>query len=183
MVSVGILGLAGFGAVKVINNAKDYEKKEEIKKEEEREAQIKIAQIEKEREIEEKENEIDDKRKIIEKIQYDLPIDNNSTEEVVMDVMHQMTHQKVRAEKKEGAVPMNQETINQVYDIVIQSNFSHKDDLLKILDRWKKNNFEVVAVDHNYLWQYQDGEVGKAYGVLSLNEELEFARNHFQIEE
>jgi hypothetical protein len=93
--------------------------------------------------------------------------------------MHNMTHKKVKAEEKWGAVPMIPDTINKVYDIVVNSQFEQKNDLLAILAKWKDGHFRQIDIDHNYFWNYKDGTIGKAYGVMSKSEEDTFILNNF----
>ncbi|MGG3561577.1 DUF6241 domain-containing protein [Neobacillus rhizosphaerae] len=112
-------------------------------------------------------------------VQYDIGIDNTSSEYKVIEVMHKMTHQKVKAYEKWGAIPMMQDTINRVYEIVSNSDFDRKDQLLAILEKWKAGNFSAVDDDHNYFWQYQGGTVGQAHGILSKAEEETFILNNF----
>jgi hypothetical protein len=113
-------------------------------------------------------------------VQYDIGIDDSSSQDAVIEVMHKMTHQKVKAKEKWGAIPMIPDTINQVYDIVENSEFEQKDDLLVILDKWKKGTFSEVDDDHNYFWTYQGGTIGKAYGIMSKSEEEKFILNNFE---
>lgn len=94
-----------------------------------------------------------------------------STQDEVIEVMHHMTHQKVISEDKWGSVQMNPENINEVYEIVKDSEFSLKRHLLRIVTGWKEGNFENVDQDHNFFWEYQGGTVGKATGVLNSDEE------------
>jgi hypothetical protein len=115
-------------------------------------------------------------------ISYKVDLDENATQDEVMAVMHKMTHQKVRAEQKWGAIPMIPETINDVYEVVAKSNFDRKEDLLAILERWKKGDFSRADDDHNYFWTHQGGTIGKAYGLMSEKEEAEFIRNNFEKE-
>jgi hypothetical protein len=112
-------------------------------------------------------------------VQYDIGIDDNSSQDAVIEVMHKMTHQKVKAKEKWGAIPMIPDTINQVYDIVEKSEFEQKDDLLAILAKWKKGSFSEVNEDHNYFWTYQGGTIGKSYGIMSKSEEETFILNNF----
>ncbi|WP_026565781.1 DUF6241 domain-containing protein [Bacillus sp. UNC41MFS5] len=116
-------------------------------------------------------------------VQYDIGINDSSSQDAVIEVMHKMTHQKVKAKEKWGAIPMISDTINQVYTIVENSEFEQKDDLLAILDKWKKGTFSEVDDDHNYFWTYQGGTVGKAYGILSKAEEETFILNNFKEED
>ncbi len=112
-------------------------------------------------------------------IQYNIGINEDSSQDAVIDVMHKMTHQKVKAEEKWGAIPMIPDTIRQVYEIVSKSNFEQKDDLLAILEKWKNGQFDEVDRDHNYFWDYQGGTIGKAYGILNKSEEETFILNNF----
>ena len=115
----------------------------------------------------------------IDGIEYDTGLTPESTEDEVIGVMHKMTHQKVRAERKIGAIPMVEDTINQVYDIVSNSNFANKEKMLEIVGIWKKGWFHNIDSNHNFLWKQQEGSVGRAYGILSSAEEKEFIRENF----
>ncbi|WP_040347283.1 DUF6241 domain-containing protein [Neobacillus bataviensis] len=126
------------------------------------------------------EAESKEQTKFIGGIQYDTGLTADSTQDAVIDVMHKMTHQKVKAEDKWGATPMSQDTISQVYEIVSTSKFERKKDLLEILDRWKNGDFSKADDDHNYFWSYQGGTIGKAYGTLNQDEENEFIKNNFE---
>ena len=112
-------------------------------------------------------------------VQYDIGIDHTISEYKVIEVMHKMTHQKVKSEEKWGTIPMVPNTINRVYEIVNNSDFDRKDQLLAILEKWKTGNFTEVNNDHNYFWQYQGGTVGQAHGILSKAEEETFILNNF----
>ncbi|MEI5906974.1 DUF6241 domain-containing protein [Bacillus spongiae] len=132
---------------------------------------------------EEEEKEVEEQTKNIGgELIYELDLDSSSTQEEVIEIMHNMTHQKVKAEKKWGAIPMSDNTINQVYEFISTSNFSKKDDLLRITEKWKNGDFSSIVQDHNYFWEYQGGTVGKAYGVMSSQEEATFIENNFKDE-
>ncbi|MFJ7851188.1 DUF6241 domain-containing protein [Peribacillus frigoritolerans] len=152
----------------IYQNAKNYEERRES-----RSTSVGILnKDDEEAEMEEQTSEIGG-------VQDETGLTQNSTQEEVMDVMHHMTHQKVIAEEKWGAVEMNSENINAVYDIVVDSDFMLKGDLLNIVSGWKEGNFDNVAQDHNYFWEYQNGTVGKATGILNTDEEAEFIDNNF----
>lgn len=152
----------------IFQNAKNYEERRES-----RSTPVEILnKDDEEAEMEEQTSEIGG-------VQDETGLTQNSTQEEVMDVMHHMTHQKVIAEEKWGAVEMNSENINAVYDIVVDSDFMLKGDLLNIVSGWKEGNFDNVAQDHNYFWEYQNGTVGKATGILNTDEEAEFIDNNF----
>jgi hypothetical protein len=127
----------------------------------------------------EEEIENKDQTSYIGEVTFDTNLNVNSTKLDVIVVMHKMTHQKVRAEEKRGAIPMSDDTIQQVYDVVTVNNFDNKVSLLRILDKWKNGNFKNIDENHNYFWSLQGGEVGEAYGKLSPTEEAEFIKNNF----
>lgn len=98
----------------------------------------------------------------------------------VYNVMHQMTHQKVKADDKWGAIPMTKENIDAVHKALNDSQFTYKKDLLQIIEKWQNNDFSAADEDHNFFWKLQGGNVGKAYGLLSPEEEQEFIKNNFE---
>ncbi|UDY80692.1 PRK06770 family protein [Geobacillus phage GR1] len=126
------------------------------------------------------EEESEEQTRFIGGIQYDTGLSPDSSLSSVMDVMHKMTHQKIRAEDKWGAIPMTEDTINQVYEVVSNSDFDIKNDLLDILERWRKGDFSQADHDHNYIWNWQGGTIGKAYGLMTPEEEIEFIENNFK---
>jgi len=98
----------------------------------------------------------------------------------VLRIMNQMTHQKVVAADKWGAIPMTVENINDVYDHVESSSYDEKEDLLKILAKWKAGDFSEVDKDHNKVLKLQGGNVGHAHDILSPEDEKLFIDNNFK---
>jgi hypothetical protein len=113
-------------------------------------------------------------------VQKDLGINKHSPEQAVVEVMHEMTHQKVKASEKWGAIEMDQKNIDTVLSILKSSDFTDKDQMLEIAEKWKKGDFSNIVEDHNYFWQLQGGNVGKAYGMLSKKEEEAFIQKNFK---
>ncbi|MGG0731004.1 DUF6241 domain-containing protein [Bacillus paramycoides] len=113
-------------------------------------------------------------------VKNELNIDKNSDEAMIVQCMHEMTHQKVQAENKTGAIETTPNHINTIYSIIEESDFKNKDKLLEILTRWKKKNFNNIVNDHNYFWSLQDGKTGRATGRLTTKEEQEFINNNFR---
>lgn len=109
----------------------------------------------------------------------DLPINENSTEGEVIQAMHEMTHQKVVADAKWGAIPLTKDNAEKVYNIIDNSNFKYKDQLLDIAYRWKDGDFSTILGDHNYFWELQGGGVGKATEVMDRSLEQTFVLNNF----
>jgi len=110
----------------------------------------------------------------------DLTSNEHSNESAVIKDMHDMTHQKVQAEFKEGAIEMTPAHVNTVYRIVNKSTFTHREELLAILSKWKQKEFNEIVEDHNFLWKIQGGKIGKATDRLTTREEKEFIENNFR---
>ncbi|AIM16987.1 MULTISPECIES: DUF6241 domain-containing protein [Neobacillus] len=169
--SVSILAACAIiflATMKIIDNVKEFKKKE-----------VKIEKAVSQEEKKEKEKEHEEQTGYIGG-ENELGLKPDSAEVTVVDVMHKMTHQKVRADDKWGAYPMTPENIEIVYHIVSNSSFKIKGDLLEIVTRWKNGDFSKADEDHNYLWRYQGGNVGEAHGLMSPEEEAEFIKNNFQ---
>ncbi|MDX8047306.1 DUF6241 domain-containing protein [Gracilibacillus sp. S3-1-1] len=134
---------------------------------------------EQERNSESLQSDLEEALDAIPEEELDLGLGDNPTEDEIISVMHNMSHQKVRAEKKWGKAPMHQKTIEQVYEVIKDSNFTKKEDLLVIVERWKDGDFSRVDKDHNYFWSAQDGTVGKAHGLLSVAEEIDYIESKY----
>ncbi|CAM3629870.1 DUF6241 domain-containing protein [Mesobacillus zeae] len=177
---VFILIAAGIGTYAVVKNVVKYDEKQ---------VQEKSADIDTPKEVDSDIPKEITKEVIAEQtaaiggIQYDLEISENPTQEEIVVIMHKMTHQKVMAEDKWGAIPMTPDTINKVLEAVNANNFTIKADLLRILEKWKRSDFDTIDLDHNYFWEHQGGTVGKAYGKLNSSEEADFIKNNFQAEQ
>ncbi len=108
-----------------------------------------------------------------------LGIDHDSTEDEVMNVVHRMTHQKVVADEKWGAIEMTSKNIKTVYDIVTNSDFPNKNNMLEILTDWKAGDFSHIVADHNWFWNYEEGQVGEAIRPFTHEEEKAFIEAYF----
>ena len=58
-------------------------------------------------------------------------------------------------------------------------NIQDKSDLLQILAKWEREDFSQIDHDHNYFWKKQGGTIGKAYGIMTEEQEKEFIENNF----
>ncbi|MED0667749.1 DUF6241 domain-containing protein [Bacillus badius] len=110
---------------------------------------------------------------------HSVEIKEDTTQDEIVTIMHKMTHQKVLADDKWGAIKMDPETINEVYSVIEASNFKDKAALLSIAKKWKEGNFSEADADHNFFWNLQNGTVGKAKGLMSEEQEKEFIKNNF----
>ncbi|PED64024.1 DUF6241 domain-containing protein [Priestia megaterium] len=118
-----------------------------------------------------------------------VPLSENSDQDQVMHVMHEMTHQKVvtdnqwgdtSKEDKWGAIPMTKENIAIVKKYVDASNFMDKEKLQEILMRWEKNDFTFIVDEHNFFWMKEHGQVGKAIRKATPAEEKAFIQRNFE---
>lgn len=105
----------------------------------------------------------------------------NWTERKIIKTLHEMTHQKVQASKKWGAIPMTKENVAKMAGVVKRNkdHLKHDDVYRDMLKTWQKGNFGQADEQHNKLWQLQDGTVGIATGLLSEKEEKRFIQQHF----
>ncbi|OWW11574.1 hypothetical protein BUE63_04095 [Bacillus sp. MB353a] len=108
-----------------------------------------------------------------------LPVSESSTEDEVIKAMHHMTHQKVVATQKWGTIPMSKKNAEKIREILNNSNFEKKEELLAIAERWVNRDFSKIVEDHNYFWATQEGNVGKATGVMDAVSEQTFVLNNF----
>ncbi len=56
------------------------------------------------------------------------------------------------------------------------TNFKYKAELLSTLERWEKGDFSQTVEDHNFLWEIQGGDTGKATERLSPEEEKKYVK-------
>ncbi|MEW5595727.1 DUF6241 domain-containing protein [Peribacillus frigoritolerans] len=181
--AVALFGV-GVASFKIMEKSNEYEKAQLVMEAREAKEQIERERedekIEAQREAKAKAAELEAKTAIYDGIEFETGLDEGSTETEVMDVMHKMTHQKVRSQDKWGAIPMSPKIIEEVYKIVDSSDFQHRDRLLSIAARWRDFDFSTIVQDHNFFWEDKAGTVGKAHGTLSRAEEVEFIEVNFK---
>ena len=80
---------------------------------------------------------------------YSFPI----PEKRYQEILHMMTHQKVRSKLKYGAVEMSKENIEAMMKILTQNEEVYENAKLyrEILVRWKVSNFDEIVGEHNML--------------------------------
>lgn len=109
-----------------------------------------------------------------------LGLDKSPSEEDIVEILHDMTHQKVRSEEKWGFVQMTEVNLLAVNE-VLQKNpgFNQNIDFLGIVTDWLNNDFSNIVAEHNEIWKMKNGTVGKAYGILSPSEEQALVKEQF----
>lgn len=98
----------------------------------------------------------------------------------VLAAMNQMTHQKIKASEKWGAVEMTSGNIQELMILVSDRDFTYKMEILSLLEKWSEGNFKGIDSDHNQILDMQGGTIGAATGVMSKAEEKEFIENAFE---
>lgn len=122
--------------------------------------------------------------KLLENGNYSLPnSDFNKnfkwTDENIQTALHEMAHQKTKADQKWGYIFITQERIESLLDIVNSSDLTQKSTYVDILERWKQGKYEKVDVDHNKIWKLQSGNLGEGKGVMSEKEQKELINQVF----
>lgn len=169
---VGVIGVGSFTFYKVLENSHEYEKKEAALA-----GGMPEHQYDK---IKEDKEESEKQTAKVGGVASGTGLTNDSGEYEVISVMHKMTHQKVASDDKWGAVPMTSANIDKVINVVETNDFEYEDNILNILDKWKRGDFDAIVQDHNYFWGLQNGTIGKAYGIMSEKEEAKFIENNFK---
>ena len=144
------------------------------------------------------ENELDSSLKEDEKKEFVSTVDSirgfeNTTHSKMMDewksgnepfvdnlmeeVMQQMTHQKIIAEEKESSIMITPERIDILLQMVEENKdkYEHYENYLDILNRWKKGDFSKVDHDHNVLMYIQGSSkssLGLATGIATEEQEI-----------
>lgn len=90
------------------------------------------------------------------------------------EYIHGMSHQKIKAEKKWGFYEIHPERIKWLLDGLEKVEIENEDTYREILQKWNDGDFTSIDQDHNAIWRIQGGTVGKATGILSVNEEQEY---------
>lgn len=106
-------------------------------------------------------------------------------ENLVREVIQQMSHQKVIADQKEGSIMITQERIETLIKMVEENKNGYEtaDQYLSILTRWKEENFNLVDNDHNEIWRLQERWEGRATGIASEEQEKDYLVKMFGVEE
>jgi len=125
----------------------------------------------------------------IEVIEKDKPDVNKEfplgiTETAVQDAIHAMSHQKVKAEDKWGFVPLTQDRVKRLLEVVKDGGerYEHANIYLTILGSWNNQDFSSIDKHHNDIWSLQSGTIGRATGILSAAEEKAYIEKHYDIQ-
>lgn len=95
--------------------------------------------------------------------------------------LHQMTHQKIKATEKRGEIEMTEARIEEMQKILYANKDAYKnyDFYERSLAAWKEGDFSNAVSVHNTIWEWHNGTVGRATGLLSAEEEAAFLEERF----
>lgn len=102
------------------------------------------------------------------------------SDDKLLTTMNEMTHQKVKAKEKWGAVEMSEGNILALISMINQGDYEHEEELMSILVKWEAGEFSDIVRDHNRIWNMQGGTIGEAYGKMSPEEEKEYVEKVFR---
>ncbi|MBE7104443.1 CTP synthase [Bacillus cereus] len=122
--------------------------------------------------------------KLLENGNYSLPNSGFNknfkwTDEKIQTALHEMAHQKAKADQKWGYIFITQERIESLIEIVNSNDLVQKNTYVDILERWKQGKYEKADADHNKIWKLQSGNLGEGKGVMSQTEQKELINQVF----
>jgi hypothetical protein len=93
-----------------------------------------------------------------------------------------MSHQKIEADEKWSFLPLTAERVTRLIDVIEtnKNEYTNSNLYLRILNRWSENDFSQIDRDHNEIWALQGGTIGRATGILSYEEELEYIAKYYE---
>ena len=105
--------------------------------------------------------------------------DSHLEEHEILEAMNYMTHQKIKADDKWGYVLMDERNIETVKNGISNSDSDNKEILNSIIEKWENDDFSKVDQDHNIILDLQNGTIGKAYDILTPEQEQEIIDKKF----
>lgn len=105
--------------------------------------------------------------------------DGLPSEQEFSEDMHHMTHQKVKADQKWGHLEITDERIEDMLEVARQSDYRYKDFYIEALEEWQAGVFDNAVEVHNVIWEAHSGNTGKAYDLLTPQEEMEYKSSNF----
>ncbi|MGM0753087.1 MAG: DUF6241 domain-containing protein [Bacillota bacterium] len=96
------------------------------------------------------------------------------SENLIQQYIHAMSHQKVKAKEKWSFFEITDERIDYLLGQLEINNYKNEQTYKDILTSWKEGDFSGAVGDHNVIWRMQNGNIGKATGMLSANEEKKY---------
>ena len=110
--------------------------------------------------------------------------DEPFVENLIQEVIQEMSHQKIIADEKKSSIMITPESIDTLLQMVEENKakYEHSDKYLDILNRWKQGDFKSVDKDHNDMWHIQGTkEGGLAIGIATKEQEQDYIFQVFGI--
>jgi len=109
-------------------------------------------------------------------------ITGSATDGNIQSVLHKMSHQKVRADQKWGKLEITKERLEYLSEMIDENkaDLEYYDTYRDILDRWLAGDFSRAHIDHNKIWELQNGTIGEATGLLNEAEEAFYIEENFR---
>lgn len=99
----------------------------------------------------------------------------------IASAIHAMSHQKIEADEKWSFLPLTAQRVTRLIDVIEtnKSEYPNSALYLRLLNRWSENDFSQIDQEHNEIWSLQGGTIGRATGILSYEEELEYIEKYY----
>lgn len=99
----------------------------------------------------------------------------------MQNIIHNMSHQKVKAEERWGHSQITKGKTDRLLEIAKANvdNYEHEATYIEILEKWAINDFAGAVEDHNAIWGLQGGNVGEAYRLMTPVEEWDYIQENF----
>ena len=103
----------------------------------------------------------------------------------LVDAMHLMTHQKILATEKAGAIPMTHDNLKEIRDyleLLREKNKIKMEDYLQlgqIIERWEQAIFDEIDKEQDVLLEEMFAVIGFSSGLATRAEEELFILNNF----
>lgn len=103
----------------------------------------------------------------------------------LVEAMHLMTHQKILATEKAGAIPMTHDNLKEVRDyleLLRDKNKIKSEDYLqlgRIIERWEQAIFDEIDKEQDVLLEEMYAVIGFSNGLATRAEEELFILNNF----
>lgn len=84
--------------------------------------------------------------------------------ENIYDILHRMSNTKINAADNQiwGKIEITSEYTSYIKNLIEKADYSDKDYMIEVLNRWENNDFSKAVEEHNYFWKKLGGTVGKA---------------------
>ena len=85
----------------------------------------------------------------------------------IYDILHRMSNTKIIAADNQvwGKIEITNDYVLSLKSFIEKFDYTDKDYLLEVLNRWENNDFSNAVEEHNYFWKKLGGTIGKAISI------------------